>query len=358
MNGVESDLCPRVSVALARDLPAWAGSPLVPLRDTGLAHVHVRLVGRGALARVPKQSQMALGPVANLAYQAACFKRAAASGHTPALHGVLPVSAELPRGALLVEEIAGRAATLPRDLGALARALAAIHALPMARRQERPPLDDAADPLGALLGEIEKQAAHLNAANLCAGVRKAIEGELERLRELCRRPARPAKALIAFDAHPGNFILRAEGEAVLVDLEKCRYSHPPLDLAHATLYTSTTWDVASRATLTAAEVASAYAAWAAALGGPATPWLDWQMPLRRAMWLWSVTWCIKWRVASRLPAPAVDRGEDWSTENSARVLVEHVRERVDHYLSPAGVARVLAEFNTLQNLLPNTESRR
>ena len=76
------------------------------------------------------------------------------------------------------------------------------------------------------------------------------------------------------------------------------------------------------------------------------------------MWLWSVTWCIKWRVASRLPAPAVDRGEDWSTENSARVLVEHVRERVDHYLSPAGVARVLAEFNTLQNLLPDTESRR
>ena len=37
---------------------------------------------------------------------------------------------------------------------------------------------------------------------------------------------------------------------MLVDIEKARYSHPPLDLAHATLYTSTTWDVDSRAELT------------------------------------------------------------------------------------------------------------
>lgn len=358
MNGLDSDLCRRVAVALARDLPAWAGSPLAPLRDTGLAHAHVRLVGRGALARVPKQSQMALGPEANLSYQTACFERAAASGRTPALRGVLPVSAELPRGALLVEEIVGRAATLPCDLGALVRALAAIHALPMPPRRERPPLDDASDPLAALLAEIETQTAHLDAAHLDVGVREAIEAELERLRALCHRPARPAKALISFDAHPGNFIVGTNGEAVLVDLEKCRYSHPPLDVAHATLYTSTSWDVDRRATLTAAEVAAAYAAWAAALGEPVAQWLDWQMPLRRAMWLWSVTWCVKWRVASRRPAPAVDRGEDWSTANSARVLVGHVRERVDHYLSPAGVGRVLAEFDVLTDLLPGTEARR
>ena len=31
--------------------------------------------------------------------------------------------------------------------------------------------------------------------------------------------------------------------AYLVDLEKCRYSYPSFDLAHATLYTSTTWDM-------------------------------------------------------------------------------------------------------------------
>lgn len=52
---------------------------------------------------------MDLAPAANLAYQAACFERAACSGHTPALLGVLAPSAALPRGALIVEEIVGRA---------------------------------------------------------------------------------------------------------------------------------------------------------------------------------------------------------------------------------------------------------
>jgi rSAM/selenodomain-associated transferase 2 len=68
--------------------------------------------------------------------------------------------------------------------------------------------------------------------------------------------------LVAFDAHPGNFIVREDGRAMLVDLEKCRYSHPGLDLAHATLYTSTTWDVDGRCALTPAQVAGCYRAWA------------------------------------------------------------------------------------------------
>ncbi|MEO7055500.1 MAG: hypothetical protein ABI281_03295, partial [Caldimonas sp.] len=132
----------------------WRGAPLEPLDDSGLAHAHVRLAGHGALARIPKQSQMKLAPAENLRYEAACFEQAAASGHTPKLFAVLPVSPGLPHGALVVEEIVGRAAVLPRDLAAIAAALAALHRVPLPAPAMRRPLQDAADPLCALLAEI------------------------------------------------------------------------------------------------------------------------------------------------------------------------------------------------------------
>ena len=40
--------------------------------------------------------------------------------------------------------------------------------------------------------------------------------------------------------------------------------------------------------------------------------------------------------------------------SGAPALVDHVRERVDHYLSPEGVERVLAEFDSLVALFPCT----
>ncbi|MDX1656380.1 MAG: aminoglycoside phosphotransferase family protein, partial [Candidatus Competibacteraceae bacterium] len=66
-----SSLARRLEVDVAR---------LEPLPTTGLAHDHVRLSGSGRLLRVPKQSQLGLSAAANLAYQAACFKRAAPGG--------------------------------------------------------------------------------------------------------------------------------------------------------------------------------------------------------------------------------------------------------------------------------------
>ena len=154
-------------------------------------------------------------------------------------------------------------------------------------------------------------------------------------------------ALIAFDAHPGNYVIRPDGRAVLVDLEKCRYGPPGLDLAHATLLTSTTWDLASRATLDAAAVAAFYAAWARHAGAaPAAAARLWHADLRRAMALWSLTWCAKWRALSPRP-PRVD-GENWSADDRPDALVAHVRERVDHYLSPAVVRAIAAEIEALE----------
>ena len=329
----------------------FAGAALQPLRDKGLAHDHIRLLGTSWLARIPKQSQMDLPAAENLAYQAACFRRAGAGGHTPALHSILPPQPGLPQGALLVEEIEGRPATLPQDLPAIARALASLHALPSPATPA--PLLAPADPLAAMRDELATQGAYLAEARLAPATRALVERELAAFTALCAGAARPAACLISFDAHPGNFLIRPNGEAVLVDLEKGRYGAASLDLAHATNYTSTTWDLDSHAILTVEQIAAFYAAWEGVPGVPqAGPW---HLPLRRAMWLWAVTWCAKWRVLSaapRRPGEAGDGGEDWSAEASDAALIAHVRERVDHYLTPGIITRCLDEFATLEHLLP------
>ena len=345
-------LTARLAAALQVNASPWAGAALVRLPDKGLAHDHVRITGSGLLARIPKQSQMRLAPADNLAYQAACFERAAAGGHAPRLHGVLAPSAHLPRGALLVQEVVGRTATLPADLPAIVQALAALHALPLPTPHARRPLLDDSDALAALYEELAQQAQYLAAAGVAPAVARAVTQELQRLNALCAADARPPRHLIAFDGHPGNFIVQGNGHAVLVDLEKCRYSYPALDIAHATLYTSTTWDVASNAVLTPAQVQGAYATWADAVGprvaGPAHAW---HVPLRRAMWLWSITWCAKWRVLSAAGAPVTAGGEDWSAGQSDAALVDHVRNRVDHYLGVDVVARMRDEFEALEAAL-------
>lgn len=330
----------------------WPDARLEALPDKGLAHAHVRLVGTGALARIPKQSQVGLAPEANLRHQAACFERAAPGGHTPRLLGTLRVSDELPRGALLVEEITGRSAVLPADLSAIAAALGALHALPVPPQGERAPLASPADPLQSLLEEVDAQAAHVAQARLEPAVLQLLEQEMLAFRRCVTGASRPMVSLISFDAHPGNFIVRADGDAVLVDLEKCRYGYPGLDLAHATLYTSTTWDVAVHADLTLPQVFDFYRAWESKVGPAiAADARAWHVPLRRAMWLWSITWCCKWRVLSDRPPQSAQVGEDWSTEHSDEELVTHVRNRVDHYLSPPGIRRVHDELRALGEAL-------
>jgi len=328
-----------------------AGTPeLMP--DTGLAHDHLRLPGTGRIARLPKQSQMNLAAAENLAYQAACFTRASASGHAPRLHAVLPPSAGLPRGGLVVDEIEGRVATLPDDLPAIMSALAAIHALEVPDRAARAPLLDPADPLAGLLDEIAAQADHLDAAGVADRTRAILAENIALLRDLAADDARPPKRLISFDAHPGNFLIDGSGRAILVDLEKARYSAPPLDLAHATLYTSTTWDISTHAVLDPLETAAACRHWLSCL--PAAerdaqrPWI---LPMRRAMWLWSMTWCAKWRVLSGQAAETTHSGEDWAGDNSEAALVAHVADRVDHYLDPETATRINSEFTRIDDLI-------
>lgn len=354
----QAALLAQLRAALRDARSPLADAALEPLGDKGLAHHHVRVVGSGLLARCPKQSQMGLDAATNLAYEAACYQRAAASGHVPRVEGVLPVSAALPHGALLVEEVIGRSARLPEDLDAIASAFAAIHSLPLPEPGARAPLQDPADPLAALRAEIDAQAAYLDAAALAPGARALVDLVRAQFVRDSERGTRAPRRLIAFDGHPGNFLVRADGRAVLVDLEKARYSLPPLDLAHATLYTSTTWDLDTRAELTLTEVQAFYEAWQRRcdIGAALRPWF---VPLRAAMWLWSVTWCAKWRVLSPRKAHASADGEDWSREHSSDALIAHVHDRVDCYLARSTVERVVGELDQLADRwLPETSTRR
>nr|WP_243726441.1 aminoglycoside phosphotransferase family protein [Halomonas ventosae] len=321
------------------------------MADTGLAHHHVWLKRQQIdwVARLPKQSQMRLDPAANLDYQTACFERASQGGHAPALHGILPPSQALPRGGLLVSAIRGRPARLPDDLPGIAEALASFHVLEVPDAEARPPLLSPADPWAAMLEEVREQACFLDRAGLAADARALIDAELSALPE--RLPAGPGAEprLISFDAHPGNFLVTESGRAVLVDLEKCRYGLAGFDLAHASLYTSTTWDLQSRTELLPGQVAAFYRHWMAAMGF--TGDTDTLLACRRAMWLWSLTWCAKWRASHLRSRDAQARGEDWSAELSDDALIAHVRDRVDHYLSVDVIEHVQREFRTLEQLL-------
>ena len=99
-------------------------APLQEMRDKGLAHHHVRIVGsrrdRAPAQAKPDGSGGAGQPRLPGGVLSAC------GGHRRGTDAVRPAAAgaALPRGGLLVQEIVGRAARLPDDLPAIARALA------------------------------------------------------------------------------------------------------------------------------------------------------------------------------------------------------------------------------------------
>ena len=348
-----------LAAALTR-FPGFAGvtaAALEPLPFKGLAHDHLAVGGRDVLLRVPKQSQFALAAADNLAYQAACFERVAASGHGPRLFGVIPPTPEIAMGALLVEHIHGRPPRLPGDLPAFAEAMARVHALLVPPAEERAPLADHRDPVGRALAEIEQQAAFLAEAALAPAAEEEIRDELAWAvafaREVAESGRRQPVTLVLTDTHPGNFLIDGGGRAVIVDLEKALYGSPGTDLAHATVYSSTTWDPDCSADLTVAEVAGFYrhhrVALAAAAGEALAAALDpWLVPMRRLLFLRAITWCVKWSVLHRRAGLAGKHAaastEDWSAENSDPALIAHVAGRVADYLSPATLRRMRRDW--------------
>jgi aminoglycoside phosphotransferase (APT) family kinase protein len=299
-------------------------SPPVALPPKGMAHAHFRLPD-GALARVPRWSQIGLDASANLAHQATAFTRAAPSGHTPNLLGTLAPGPDLPMGALLVEEINGRPPRLSQDFPAIAKALAAIHALPS---------EPAPNPITSTVQVIERQAAYFAKANLAPETLAHLNAELEWVRTLPTTPAPPI-TLVGTDTHPGNFLIDTDGKAWFVDLEKATDGLAAIDLAHATLYTSTTWDPDVAAVLFPEETASFYETWSRnappAIVESTRPWFT---PARRLTWLRTLSWMARWKV-------------EGSTTHSAGVdprTLNHVQARIADFFDPDTIAQVHASL--------------
>jgi aminoglycoside phosphotransferase (APT) family kinase protein len=297
------------------------------LREKGAAHTHWRLGKTGLLLRVPRLSQWGMGPEENLAYQVACFRRAEPSGATPRLAEVIEPSPSLPRGALAVEEIVGRVPRLPDDLPAIAAALAAIHALPVPPTRA-PLVEHTPDPLGATAAALEAQRALLDEVAMPEATKRALAKELARM-----EPAPSPVTLVGTDTHPGNFIVRGDGHAVLVDLEKSLYGAPAIDLAHATLPTSTLWDMDVATELSPAATAAFYATWLDTVPKDLAASVRESLgPARRITFLRTMLWCVRWRRAS-------SQDGEWSAARLDPGLLAHIAGRVALFLSPEFVER-------------------
>lgn len=324
---------------------------LQPLPQKGLAHDHVAIRGFGALLRIPRQSQFALSAHANLEYQTAGFARAAAGSHTPRIHGAIAPKPDMPMGAVIVDHIEGRPARLPGDLPALAECLASIHRLPVPGPSHRAPLADHSDPVAGTLKFIEDQAAYLEEGAEDPDARRMVEEEICWARSFAAESTGKSQpvTLVATDTHPGNYVVRPDGRAFIVDIEKALYGSPAIDLAHCTLYTSTTWDVEAGVEIGPADVADFYRHYLdsipLALQRALKPWL---MPLRRLTWLRSTTWSAKWRVESRKEVRhgkyAAASTEDWSAETRDAALITHVEARTRDFLSAPTIERIRAEW--------------
>ncbi|MFN0042786.1 MAG: aminoglycoside phosphotransferase [Alphaproteobacteria bacterium] len=265
----------------------------------------IRREGAGVLLRVPRQSHWGLPPADNLDYQAESFRRARLSEAVPRLFAILAPSAELPWGALAVEEIVGHAPRLPEEAPALCDALLAIHML--AVPEARAPLIDQLDPLAAMLATIENQARALEGAGLSVGARRQIEEELAWAQAYGAEHAnsRQFRTLIMTDTQPGNFVVDARGRARCVDLEKAVYGTPAIDLAHATIYPSGMWDPAVAWSPEDADIAAFYRRYLAhAPEIHARELRRVLAPFRRLTWLRTIT------IFARMAAAA--RKRDWS----------------------------------------------
>ncbi|MEQ8334912.1 aminoglycoside phosphotransferase family protein [Nisaea sp.] len=283
-----------------KTFPMLALEDLIMLPARGLTHDHVLLgerpwKGKRLLARIPRLVRRGVTPEDALSLQAECFRRAGPSRHTPVLHNHLDPSPRLPNGALIVDAVEGRAADLPTDLTQLAETLASVHRLQVP--DDMAPLAWTPRPVEALVALIEDQAEFIPALVQDRQARAILEEERKWARDFAaehgRAPLPPA--LVLTDTHPGNFVIQKDGRAIFVDMEKTQYGSPAIDLAHASLHTSVTWDPDVSGTLSNDDVAAFYDTYRTAVPPSLARILEpWFLPFRRLTWLRTTTWGCRW----------------------------------------------------------------
>lgn len=300
----------------------------VKLPATGTAHGHVRLKD-GRLARIAYAYEGDPTAAARLHVQAEAFRYLQPAGRTPKLHEVVEPRAGLPGGALIVDFVEGRAPRLPDELDAMADTLARIHTLPLPPTSA--PFPRQADPFLETLEAVEANARRfLDKAVPDPGARAEISEELLLMRDMASAfagRAQPLSVALA-DTHPGNFIVDREGIAWFVDLEKVHVGSPAIDLAHATLPTSTLWHPDVGKELARTEVEDFYDAYLMQVGdGRAVELRPWLQPMRRLTWLRTTLFMARWRVQTEAPRDPDDPSQ-WSDAGLSAEMKTHLRSRI------------------------------
>jgi aminoglycoside phosphotransferase (APT) family kinase protein len=324
--------------------------PLAAIREgkalpaTGTAHGHVRLKD-GRLARIAYAYEDDPTAAARLHLQAEAFRHLAPAGRTPKLHEVIEPRPGLPGGALIVDFIEGRAPHLPGDLDAVADTLAHLHSLPLPGAASAIPRQD--DPFRATLDVVEEGARRfLDKAVADPGARGEIVEELDLMRGMAKALShRPQPLSIALaDTHPGNFIVDRAGIAWFVDLEKVHVGSPAIDLAHATLPTSTVWHPDVGKVLSLVEVAHFHETYLAQIGetraAELRPWLQ---PMRRLTWLRTTLFMARWKVQTEAPRDSSDPSQ-WSDAGLAPAMREHLRSRIAMSFERETIRSIRAEW--------------
>jgi aminoglycoside phosphotransferase len=336
-------------LAALRERPTFASliaADLKPLPATGTAHGHVRLPN-GLIARVAYAHEGDATAATRLAAQAEAFRHLAPAGRTPRLHDVIPPRPGLPGGALIVDAIDGRAPHLPDELGAMADTLARIHALPLPADDSPTPRQK--NPFLETLAAIEQNAARfLDNAVPDPGARAEIAEELRLMRAMANVVAQRAQPLTVAlaDTHPGNFIVDPDGIAWFVDLEKVHVGSPAIDLAHATLATSTLWHPDVGKVLSSADVQRFYTLYLERVGRwQAASLAPWLLPMRRLTWLRTTLFMARWRVQTRGPRDPSDPTQ-WSDAGLEPAMKAHIDQRIDQCFRRDTIQSIRAEWMT------------
>jgi aminoglycoside phosphotransferase len=279
--------------------------------------------------------------------QAAAFRHVAPANVTPDLVDIIEPTDGLPGGVLIVDAIDGRPPRLPDEMTLIADTLAALHALPLPA--EGSPLPRQDNPFLATMEVIEHHAARfLDRAVPEARARAEIAEELRELRGMAlalgRRPQPLALAL--GDTHPGNFLVDATGKAWFVDLEKVHAGSAAIDLAHASLPTSTRWTEGSDRALDAAELRVFHNRYLARIGaGPVAALRPWIVPMRRLTWLRTMVYFCRWRVQTRAPRDPADP-EQWSDAGMAPEMKAHIERRIGDCFKADAIAAMRGEWRS------------
>lgn len=311
--------------------PGILPDSLTVLSTKGISHDHWRIGETGLVLRIPRMNQWGMGPDIALEYQKTAFHQGAESGHTPNCIETLAPSIALPRGALIVEEIVGRAPVLPDDLAAIADALAALHAMSLPDNDASTPLQVHRNPVSSTLKVIEEQAVFVGRAGLAPDTAAAIREDLSWARAFASRGEPDFElCFVGTDTHPGNFLIDPQGKAWFVDMEKSLYGAAPIDLAHATLPTSTGWDPDCEGVPVWQDVEKFYQHYLDKMGRDRTAELSpWLLPLRRLTWLRTITWFARWRASWSVADHAAARDDS---------MTNHIRAHIERSFQPEMVA--------------------